>query len=157
MEIKTQSSAHTPHSRAQGPLSCTQVAPSWSLLQCTVTFPSRASPACSVGLWLALTPHSAVGPGDPACARCCGGHFREGVLGSLGVAVAETASHFPASPRGLRLQAECCPACTPPLDPSFPCTPQTVMLQPPRQQALLTFFFPLLLCRADLIGAYQRH
>lgn len=44
-------------SGAQGPLSCTQVAPSWSLPQCMVTFSSRASPACSVGLWLARTSH----------------------------------------------------------------------------------------------------
>lgn len=50
---------HPSHSGAQGPLSFTQAAPSWSLPQCMVTFSSRASPACSVGLWLARTPHSA--------------------------------------------------------------------------------------------------
>lgn len=90
-----------PHTPQQGTGSCTQVAPSWSLLQCTVTFPPRASPACSVRLWLAPTPHSAVGPGDlpvPGAVVVTPGRA-EGlaVLASLRVAVSETASHLPAS------------------------------------------------------------
>lgn len=67
----------------------------------TVTFPPRASPACSVRLWLAPTPHSAVGPGDlpvPGAVVVTPGRA-EGlaVLASLRVAVSETASHLPAS------------------------------------------------------------
>lgn len=127
---------HPSHSGAQGPLSCTQAAPSWSLLQCTVTFSSRASPACSVGLWLARTPHSAPGPGDPACAWCCGGHSREGLaaLARLRVGVSAAVAHLPDSQlffqwvEGCRLRLSVASGCTPPLDPSFPCTPWTVML-----------------------------